>query len=359
MRILGYLNHLLSSDVHDAVLPLLPLLVPFGSSKASGLPPHNPPPTSVQPPKSTPPVNPVSSSKQKTGSGSTSAQGPSSKSDSKPTTALQMDSGQSMGAQEQSSVYARSSHPHPTLLLALVSFLALLPVIMADILPLRLFSFLAGAGAVCALHPNVRSVLTSAWASRNTLSSFDLSFSVAIPMPTTPRLRLPAPFRRGANRRTSLSERRHLRFCISPKIARAVLRRVVDNDRLSDKAWPAPMCTVELWENERWESVGGTAPSEGRRSSFLGGSGRSRTEINGDSDKVEHGVSWPKAPPQGTWSKTHLRPSERASWTRGRDGWSGVGGEIRCVACLSYSLESAISICRRLVPSPRTWNVVN
>lgn len=322
------------SDVHDAVLPLLPLLVPFGSSMASGLPP---PPTSVQPPKSTPPINPVSSSKQKTGSGSTSAQGPSSKSDSKPTTALQMDSGQSMGTQDQSSVYARSSHPHPTLLITLVSFLALLPVIMADILPLRLFSFLAGAGAVCALHPTARSVLASAWASRTTLSSSNLSFSVAIPIPTAPRPRLPAPFRRSANRHTSLTERRHLRFCISPKIARAILRRVVDNDRLSDKAWPAPMCTVELWENERWESVGGTAPSEGRRSSFLGGSGRSQTEIDGDNDKVEHGVSRPKAPPQGTWSKTHLRSNERAPWTRGRDGWSGVGGEIS--SNLTFSLS--------------------
>lgn len=351
-----------SSDVHDAVLPLLPLLVPVGSSNSSVLPPYTPPPTSVQPPQSTPPVNPISSPKQKTGSGSTSAQSPSSKSDIKPTTALKVDSGRSTVIQEQSSVYARSNHPHPTLLLTLVSFLALLPVIMADILPLRLLSFLAGAGAVCALHPNVRSVLTSAWASRTTLLSSNLLFSVSIPMPTALRPRLPRPFWRGANRRNSLRERRHLRFRISPKIARAILRRVVDNDRLSDKAWPAPMCTVELWENERWESAGGTAPSGGKRSSFLSGSGRNQTEINGGSDEVEDGVSKPKQkpPPQGTWNKAHLRPSERAPWTRGRDGWSGVGGEIRCVACMSYSLVSAIfRVLYILVPLPLTWNVVN
>lgn len=32
--------------------------------------------------------------------------------------------------------------------------------------------------------------------------------------------------------------------------------------------------------------------------------------------------------PVGTWSKIHLRQSELAPWTKGRDGWSEVGGEI-------------------------------
>lgn len=36
----------------------------------------------------------------------------------------------------------------------------------------------------------------------------------------------------------------------------------------------------------------------------------------------------------GTWSKTNLRPNERVGWTRGRDGWSGVGGEVRFVCSL-------------------------
>ncbi|KAL4081033.1 integral peroxisomal membrane peroxin-domain-containing protein [Scleroderma citrinum] len=159
---------------------------------------------------------------------------------------------------------APSSYSHPTLLIALVSFLVLLPVIMADILPLRLFSFLTGAGAICTLHPNVRT-------------------------------------------RTLLNKRRYLHFRISPKTARAAFRRVVDNDRLSDKAWPAPMCTVELWENERWE------PAE--------------ECVSKSKQKV----------PQGTWSKTHLRPSERVPWTRGQDGWSGVGGEIS--SNLTFSLS--------------------
>ena len=43
----------------------------------------------------------------------------------------------------------------------------------------------------------------------------------------------------------------------------------------------------------------------------------------------------------GTWSKANLKPNERVGWTRGRDGWSGVGGEVRYVFWL-YS-------CRRLL----------
>ena len=51
-------------------------------------------------------------------------------------------------------------------------------------------------------------------------------------------------------------------------------------------------------------------------------------------------------PPQKGWSKQNLRPGERSAWTRGRDGWSGVGvgghgsmvegsGEVRFVFRLS------------------------
>lgn len=36
----------------------------------------------------------------------------------------------------------------------------------------------------------------------------------------------------------------------------------------------------------------------------------------------------------GTWSKANLKPNERVGWTRARDGWSGVGGEVRCVGVL-------------------------
>ncbi|KAG1763620.1 integral peroxisomal membrane peroxin-domain-containing protein [Suillus occidentalis] len=79
------------------------------------------------------------------------------------------------------------------------------------------------------------------------------------------------------------------------------LRRWIDDDRLDDKHWGAEMREVELWENERW------APGPSLSSSST-----------------------------GTWSKTNLRSADRAPWTRARDGWSGVGGEVS--SNLTFSL---------------------
>ncbi|KAI6147453.1 integral peroxisomal membrane peroxin-domain-containing protein [Pisolithus tinctorius] len=206
------------------------------------------------------------------------------------------------GAQVQSTVQISSYPPHPTLMLTLTSFLILLPVVMADILPMRLLFFFLGVGPVCALHPNVRNALTGAWVARHAVLSSNVLFSVSIPFPTLPRPHLPLYFRYGGNRRSPTHQKRYLHFQVTRKNVRAALRRFVDNDRLLDQVWPAPMCTVELWENER------------------GGEG----EIESGGVKSKSSIL-----PVGSWSKTHLRQSERAPWTRGRDGWSGVGGEIR------------------------------
>lgn len=72
-----------------------------------------------------------------------------------------------------------------------------------------------------------------------------------------------------------------------------VIQRIIDNDRLTDKCWNTEMCEVELWENERFGGTGPDAP----------------------------------APTTGSvlWSKANLKPGERTPWTRGRDGWNGVG----------------------------------
>lgn len=71
---------------------------------------------------------------------------------------------------------------------------------------------------------------------------------------------------------------------------RARLDRLVDDDKLDDTTWTAPLRDVELFENER---------------------------LAGD-------------PP--IWSKANLKAGERVAWTRGRDGWSALsGGDVRCV----------------------------
>ena len=82
-----------------------------------------------------------------------------------------------------------------------------------------------------------------------------------------------------------------------------VLQRVIDDDRLSDDCWNSEMRVVELWENERY---GGPMPSE-----------NPSLAISTSAVVL--------AAPQKGWSKQNLRANERSAWTRGRDGWSGVG----------------------------------
>ncbi|KAF8157824.1 hypothetical protein B0H34DRAFT_706258 [Crassisporium funariophilum] len=93
-----------------------------------------------------------------------------------------------------------------------------------------------------------------------------------------------------------------------------LLRRVIDDDRLSDECWNAEMREVELWENERF---GGPTHLLLDRSSHLTTSFSSSSSSGGGS-----GVT---APVRG-WSKLNLRIGERGGWTRGRDGWTSVGG---------------------------------
>ncbi|KAG6332158.1 hypothetical protein ID866_6930 [Astraeus odoratus] len=334
------------SDAHDMVLPLLPLLVPLGTSQPATSSTANPPSTSVQPPKPVPKsASPTSSTLptlQKATSSISTAH-TSYKTDGEPNTSLKLES------DPDSNVLPPLAQPHPALLMTLVSFLVLLPVVMFDILPLRLLFFLAGAGSVCALHPKVWSTLVKAWKARAALSASNISFTVSIPIPTVHRLYLPLACCNAVKRASCASpnEKRYFHCRITEKKARSAVRRLIDNDRLSDKAWSAPMCTVELWENERWEPMTSGASGTGGRTSLLGGSGVgvfsgnavTNSGANGDSEGDEakaEGSAKLKSKMQssGTWGKAYLRSSERAPWTRGRDGWSGVGGEVRWVSCM-------------------------
>ncbi|KAF5335345.1 hypothetical protein D9611_011682 [Ephemerocybe angulata] len=84
-----------------------------------------------------------------------------------------------------------------------------------------------------------------------------------------------------------------------PPIA-TILQKIIDDDRLTDKCWNSEMREVELWENER---------------------------LGGEPASPQPGMEQPVSSSQTTgWSKANLRPGERAAWTRGRDGWNGVGG---------------------------------
>ncbi|KIM41141.1 hypothetical protein M413DRAFT_445856 [Hebeloma cylindrosporum] len=101
-----------------------------------------------------------------------------------------------------------------------------------------------------------------------------------------------------------------------------VLRRVMDDDRLSDECWNSEMREVQLWENERF---GGPVPSDSPTliATTMGASSSSSSASYATSSSASGSTS--SVQPQKGWSKQNLRPGERSAWTRGRDGWSGVG----------------------------------
>ncbi|KAG5220939.1 integral peroxisomal membrane peroxin-domain-containing protein [Salix suchowensis] len=181
--------------------------------------------------------------------------------------------------------------------------------------PLRLISLVSGIAPVLLLHPSVLPYVPLAarglvdfivWcvdafeaSSRTTLRCIRLS----------PFLRSMAPYLPDPS---SDSPRightiRHIRTSIT---------RFIDNDRLQDDVWNAPITEVELFENERWKADEGSyAYSD---DSLTGGTGEQR------------------------WSKANLRDTERRGWTRGRDGWNGgVGGDgfVRGADCETDLLD--------------------
>lgn len=95
------------------------------------------------------------------------------------------------------------------------------------------------------------------------------------------------------------------------KLYFTTIQRFINNDRLEDTVWAAPIREVELWENERWSlATSQVAPSS-----------------SGDPG----------------WSKANLRRGERKGWSRRRDGWSdadaldgSLEGDIRN---LTFTLE--------------------
>ena len=129
-------------------------------------------------------------------------------------------------------------------------------------------------------------------------------------------------------------------------------RRLVDDDRLEDPVWRAPQAQVELWENERW--VRDTVEARRHKSVVVSfardGDEEGARQEEGPSSWRETSSGFTEGPKVsgsaigmgGTWSKANLRSNERVGWTRGRDGWSGVGSEVRCV---SRGVNSNVDSC--------------
>jgi hypothetical protein len=123
---------------------------------------------------------------------------------------------------------------------------------------------------------------------------------------------------------------RGLRWGWTEKAIRARVARAMDDDSLEDRHWNAEMREVELWENVRWSSTG-TSNTNTATPSISTSEGSSSGGVGaGSGGKAAKGA--------GGWGKAYLKGAaagERSAWTRGRDGWSGVGengsGDVRSV----------------------------
>ncbi|KAJ3856482.1 integral peroxisomal membrane peroxin-domain-containing protein [Lentinula lateritia] len=169
----------------------------------------------------------------------------------------------------------KSLYTLPILTVLILTFPILIFLVTSTIFPARLVCFVCGAGPVLFLNPQLRQWTSDTINLLTYLQSSlpDPRYSPIIILPISPIIR---------------------------RLSFRLFRRILDDNNLSDDVWISEMREVELWENERLDP-GITAISV---STFFG-----------------------TAPPSnGGWSKIHLKSNDRAPWTRGRDGWSGVAG---------------------------------
>lgn len=193
----------------------------------------------------------------------------------------------------------RSTHTSLVLTLTLLSFLFLLPVL--PLIPLRMLFFVLGVSPFIWTHPVTQARI---------LPPLKAAINGGIV--------------KGGNASATLLGVTSFKYT-AMKIK---LRRWIDDDRLDDKHWGAEMREVELWENERWTPGPSSSSSFVTQDDFNAvGSG---FDVGDGSESALLGAG------AGTWSKTNLRPADRAPWTRARDGWSGVGGEVS--SNLTFSL---------------------
>ncbi|KAL4260081.1 Peroxin domain-containing protein [Pleurotus pulmonarius] len=187
-------------------------------------------------------------------------------------------------------------------------------VVTTHYIPLRLISLVAGIAPVLLLHPSVLPYVPLVtrglvdfivWC----VDAFEASSRTALRY-----IRL-APYLRSIGLYFPDHSSDSPRIGHTIRYIRTYITRFIDNDRLQDDVWNAPITEVELFENERWKADEGSyAYSD---DGLTGGSSGQR------------------------WSKANLRDTERRGWTRGRDGWNGGVGEEGFVSSnLTFSLAS-------------------
>ncbi|KAF8881838.1 hypothetical protein CPB84DRAFT_1817224 [Gymnopilus junonius] len=259
--------------------------------------------------------------------------------------------------QQPPSRFPYSPYPPHILTLLALSFPLLLLLIHLPLFPIRETCLLIGLSPFFLTHPRIRPVLPLARPLILDSLPALITHSSNLRNRALKFLHLQNASESESETQKQLRTLTHeYRIKEPPVPLRMTLQRVMDDDRLTDECWNSEMREVQLWENERFggplppphpslhsppppptgtgtmmfaasafaasaSSIPMPMPGSGSGSGSNLGSGASGI---GSSGNANTGGVQPMQ--KKGWSKANLRHGERSGWTRGRDGWSGVGG---------------------------------
>ncbi|KAF5389201.1 hypothetical protein D9757_003387 [Collybiopsis confluens] len=240
-------------------------------------------------------------------------------------------------------------HPYtlPLLTMLILSLPPLVFLVTSSYFPARLVCFLCVACPVILLNPEL-----GRWMSQSVRLFIYLRPDLSSP---SIRLLIPPMIQKLSSRIFYMSSPSQLvidayTLTILRKRLKMKLQRSIDDNNLADEVWNSEMREVELWENERLNPSATVLPSSKGISSSPTSLKIALPPVSAKDEgtspgekKVNQSPARPPPLPQqhqrsrstffGTasftnngWSKMNLKADERAPWTRGRDGWSGVAG---------------------------------
>uniref|UniRef100_A0A0W0F3Q8 Peroxin/Ferlin domain-containing protein n=1 Tax=Moniliophthora roreri TaxID=221103 RepID=A0A0W0F3Q8_MONRR len=210
----------------------------------------------------------------------------------------------------------KSPYAFPLLAFLIITLLPTLILVSTPWFPTRAVCFVAGAGPVLALHPSIPAFIHLA---RERGATFEFE------------LRIPPVLHKYFTHLGLDASQIHLTLNLDTlqliqKKARMWIQRIIDDNNLSDTVWNSEMTEVELYENERL-------------------SGKLVQEMEKEKDGHGYGSHHQRLPSTSSnnhnqgWAKQNLLPTDRSAWTRGRDGWSGVGADGSVSSNLTFSLS--------------------
>ncbi|KAK1224884.1 hypothetical protein PQX77_012196 [Marasmius sp. AFHP31] len=224
----------------------------------------------------------------------------------------------------------KSPYALPLLAFLVITLLPTLFLVSSPYFPIRLVAFIAGAGPVMLLHPYILNLVTKYLAERS-FSSWVFTFHV------------PASIRRRFAR-MRLPEVIQVNQMTLRKKFKWTVQRLIDDNNLTDECWNSEIREVELWENERLDKMQALRSRSVSADGATGTGGS--TQENSDSEGRGHQrtltlsrIATNGAPNSAGWGKNNLKTGERAAWTRGRDGWSGVGADGSVSSNLTFALS--------------------